>query len=112
MVGGPMKCAAILLLAGLYSLGVATTARAQVFHEDFDGSTVDGTKWEVTGFGLSSVSGGKLHLVNDGCGYPYLVTRQNPFPPAGDFFCRTRFRFTSVQRGGNGLGTNENGVFA
>jgi len=102
----------LLSVSLLWGLLLAGPASGQVFHDDFDGDAVDSSKWEVSNFGASSVSGGKLHLVNDSCRYPFLVSKVNPFPPSGDFLCRVGFRFTSVQRGGNGMGTIEDGVFA
>ena len=98
-----LAAAALFLTIGV--LGAWSNSAAQVFHDDFDWATVDTSRWDVSGYGLVSVANGRLHLAPDGCLYPFLVTKHNPFPPSGDYLCRVGFRYTSVQRGGNGFGT-------
>ncbi len=96
---------AIALLALLPIFLPIRSAHAQVFHDDFDGTSLDLSKWNVGGGGTVSVAGGFATL-SAGCGeqFPYLTSKVDPFPATGDFLVRVGFRYPDPAQGGNGFG--------
>jgi len=104
-----MRPKALLVCAGILLLGFPVSTRAQVFHDDFDGTALDPSKWNRAGGGTVSVSAGFLNLsAADGMQFPYLTPSTNPFPTTGDFFVRVGMRYSYVGIGGNGLGFDYN----
>ena len=99
----------ILFLVALTFFLFAASYRplaAQVFHDDFDGPGIDSTRWNLDpGGGSVIVSEGRATLAAP-CGtqFPYLTSKDNPFPLSGDFLIRVGFRYPDVQWGGNGFG--------
>ena len=100
---------AMLMLALSSQLGLSS-ANAQVFHDDFNGTTLDPGHWVVAGGGTITVSGGTATLAapcvvgEPGVLFPYVTTLNNPFPATGDFLIRVGFRYPDPQAGGNGFG--------
>jgi hypothetical protein len=85
----------------------SSPVHAQVFHDDFDGTSLDLTKWALGGGGTVSVAGGVATL-SAGCGqFPYITSKMNPFPVTGDFLVRVGFRYPSPAQGGNGFGATD-----
>jgi hypothetical protein len=91
------------ICAGLLTFAVPLHAAA--LHDDFDGNSIDLSKWNLAGGGTVTVSGGHATL-SAGCGeqFPYLTPRSNPFPVTGDFLVRVGFRYSFVGGSGNGFG--------
>lgn len=83
----------------------ANTVNAQVFHDDFDGTSLDPAKWNVAGGGVITVAGG-FSTQSAACNqvFPYVTTVSNPFPETGDFIVRVGFQYPSPSNGGNGFG--------
>lgn len=94
-----------VLIAVALTAACIGPAGAQVFHDDFDGSSLDPTKWHIDGAGTISVSGGTATL-SSGCGevFPYVTSVSNPFPTSGDFILRVGFSYPEPNSGGNGFG--------
>jgi hypothetical protein len=93
----------ILVLATAASL----PATAQVFHDDFNGPTLDLGKWNLNlGGGSAVFANGRLTLSAPPGQFPYLTSRYNPFPAQGDFMVRVGFRYPDVQMDGNGFGAD------
>lgn len=84
---------------------LARASAAQVFHDDFNGTSLDLSKWNVQGAGSITVAGG-YSTQSAGCSqqFPYVTTVANPFPAAGDFLIRVGFSYPSPSDGGNGFG--------
>jgi hypothetical protein len=98
--------ACIIALCLVLGLPIASTALAQVFDDQFDGASIDLSKWNVNlGGGTIIVAGGRATL-SAPCGaqFPYLTIKTNPFPATGDFLIRVGFRYPDVEYGGNGFG--------
>ena len=102
-------CAGLVLLALASQLGMSI-ANAQVFHDDFNGTSLDPAHWVVAGGGTIAVAGGTATLAapcvvgEPGVEFPYVTTLNNPFPATGDFLIRVGFRYPDPQAGGNGFG--------
>jgi hypothetical protein len=98
----------LVVCAGLLLLAPAVPANAQVFHDDFDGPSLDPASWLVAGGGTITVTAGSATLAA-GCWetFPYVTSKFNPFPATGDFLVRVGFRYPSPQAGGNGLGATD-----
>ncbi len=92
-------------IALLLCIVCANAVSAQVFHDDFDGTSLDPAKWNVAGGGTISVAGG-FSTQSAGCGemFPYVTTVSNPFPTSGDFIIRVGFSYPNPSSGGNGFG--------
>jgi hypothetical protein len=76
-----------------------------VFNDDFNGTSVDGSKWDLSlGDGTAIVSGGKLTLSATTGNFPYLTAKTNPFPAQGDFLLRVGLRYASSPGAGTGIG--------
>lgn len=82
-----------------------SAANGAAFHDDFDGPTVDASKWSLDlGGGTAQFVDGRL-VFSAPCNaqFPNITTVSNPFPETGDFLFRVGFRYVDVQEGGNGL---------
>jgi hypothetical protein len=101
----PFFSFAPMLLIVLCAQFATSRANAQVFHDDFDGTSLDPAHWVVAGGGTITVAAGTATL-SAGCGdaFPYVTTLNNPFPLTGDFLIRVGFRYPDPQAGGNGFG--------
>ena len=96
-------CAGMFLLALSSQLGIPN-ANAQVFHDDFNGTSLDPAHWVVSGGGTITVAGGTATL-SAPCGlFPYVTSLNNPFPATGDFLIRVGFQYLDPKDGGNGFG--------
>lgn len=94
------------LLSLLLVFALCSPIVAATFRDDFDGPTLDASKWSIQpGGGTIQLINGKARLAA-GCYevFPYVVTLSDPFPESGDFRIRVGFRYVDVQTGGNGFG--------
>jgi hypothetical protein len=77
-----------------------------VFSDDFNGSTVDQTKWFANvngnpGFGGKiSVENGYLTLSSDGTSYPLITSESNPFPTTDNFYVEFKVQMAIHDLGG------------
>jgi hypothetical protein len=94
-----------MFLLALCSQFAMPSANAQVFHDDFNGTSLDPTHWVVGGGGAITVAGGTATL-SSGCNeqFPYVTTLNNPFPATGDFLIRVGFRYPAPDYSGDGFG--------
>ena len=93
-------------IAVLLCIVCATYLHAQVFHDDFDGTSLDPAKWTIAGGGTVAVAGGFATLSStNGDMFPYVTSVTNSFPPTGDFLIRVGFRYPDPRLGGNGFGS-------
>ena len=78
-----LVAAGMLMLALSSQLGMSS-ASAQVFHDDFNSTSLDPAHWVVAGGGTITVAGGTATL-SAGCGeqFPYVTTLNNPFARDG-----------------------------
>lgn len=83
----------------------SSAAMAQSFQDNFDGSSLDASKWNRAGGGTLTVAGG-FASSEAACGefFPYARTLSDPFPASGDFIVTVGFRYTAPSGGGNGFG--------
>jgi hypothetical protein len=85
-----------------------TSAGAQTFRDDFNGSSVNGSVWGVaSGSGQVYVGNGEITLVGGGATFPAVITKHDPFP-AGDYVVRVGLRYDSVAWCGCGVGSVDN----
>lgn len=68
------------------------------FEETFSSPNLDVSKWVMNKplNTTASVGNGSLRLSSSETGYPYLYTRADPFPAAGDFRATIHFRYLSI----------------
>lgn len=93
----------VFILALLICL--ARVASAQSFHEDFNGTSLDLSRWNIQGSGSISVAGGySTQSAECNQQFPYVTTIANPFPTTGDFLIRVGFSYPTPAEGGNGFG--------
>jgi hypothetical protein len=86
---------------------------AVCFSESFEGTQVDSSKWvvlentDLSGYpsygGNVSLSNGQLALSSDGSSFPWVYTRNNPFPTSGDFSFQFTLTFTCLGDWGSGI---------
>jgi hypothetical protein len=77
-----------------------------IFSDDFDRTQVDASKWVVmentnmSGYpaygGNISVSDGHIALSSGGSSFPWVYTKNNPFPASGDFSVEFNLTFTCL----------------
>lgn len=68
-----------------------------VFQEDFEGATLDSSRWAWDlGSGSATLSEGVLQLRSSGSRYPYIYSLADPFPTDGHFQITSRFRYSEV----------------
>jgi hypothetical protein len=97
------------LVAGVLALSCASIARAQTFHDDFNGTSLDPSVWSVElGAGQLAVGGGVATLTCSGNPFPVATTIQDPFPSDGDFAVTVGMRYTQVAYCGDGFGATDN----
>jgi serine/threonine-protein kinase len=83
---------------------IVTPAPAYFFTDEFDGSSVDLSRWNADARGgRFVVSRGALSMSSGGTSYPFITSRGNPFPPSGNYRLTTRYRYTSLNTCGVGL---------
>jgi len=88
-------------------------ATANAFSDNFDGTTVDLTKWDVQqnvdspslqGYGgIINVSNSYISLTSDGNSYPEITCKANPFPETGDFVLQFDITYTRYGFWGTGI---------
>jgi hypothetical protein len=112
------KCTLIvtLLLVSLVFSTAVGGASPALFSDDFDGTSIDTTKWIVQenvngGSGGSiTVADSYVSLTSDGTSFPCIYTATNPFPTSGDFAVEFDIKYTRVSGWGTGLWITQ-GVF-
>ncbi|XHH07943.1 MAG: hypothetical protein ACFCUE_10240 [Candidatus Bathyarchaeia archaeon] len=82
------------------------TQPAVLFSDEFEGSQVDSSKWvvventDMSGYpaygGNVTVSDGHISLSSDGSAFPWVYTKNNPFPTIGDFSVEFNLTFTCL----------------
>ena len=72
------------------------------FREEFDGSGLDKSTWEVVGPAVE-VKGGVMTLKSTLAVFPYVYAKQNPFPVQGNFVLEVAFRYLTVAEWGVGF---------
>ena len=77
----------ILLLVGMLTLAfdVKPASAEVLFSDDFEGTSLDTTKWNRTGGGSVAVADSYVTLSSSGEFFAHLCTKTNPFPTIGDF---------------------------
>jgi hypothetical protein len=95
----------IIVCLMLLCEGPHAVARADIFHDDFTGPSLDASRWSLSaGGGTATFVDGRLVLAAPcGAQFPSITTVSNPFPLTGDFTFVVGFRYVDVQAGGNGL---------
>lgn len=83
------------------------------FFDSFDGSTVDSEKWQVTlntqmndnpaYGGVVQVKDSYIELSSSGSTFPWVCTKENPFPNNGDFIVKFDFTYGQISDFGDGL---------
>jgi hypothetical protein len=90
------------ILLALLVLAAPPRVEAQI-HDDFDGTTLDGSFWGlIAADGSATVSGGLLTLTG-GTQFPIVYALTNPFPATGDFELRVRARYLQQAFCGHGI---------
>jgi hypothetical protein len=84
-----------------------------LFSDDFNGTQVDSSKWaiventDMSGYpaygGNVTVSDGHLTLLSNGSVFPWVYTKNNPFPATGDFSVEFNLTFTCLGDWGCGM---------
>ena len=105
------KCAIVFvfLLVSLVVSTVAGEVSSTLFSDDFDGSSIDTTKWVVQqnvngGSGGSiTVADSYVSLTSDGTSFPLVYTATNPFPTSGDFAVEFDIKYTRLTSWGTGF---------
>jgi hypothetical protein len=99
----------ILVLACLFAATTAVgTARAQTFHDDFSGTSLDPSVWSVElGAGQLTVGNGVASLTCTGNPFPVATTIADPFPD-GDFAVTVGLKYQQVAYCGDGFGATDN----
>jgi hypothetical protein len=105
------KCAIVFvfLLVSLVVSTVAGEVSSTLFSDDFDGSSIDTTKWVVQqnvngGSGGSiTVADSYVSLTSDGTSFPLVYTATNPFPTSGDFTVEFDIKYTRLTSWGTGF---------
>ena len=105
------------LLLSLISLSVcadrfvsvrAQTPNSPVF-DDFQGSTIDTSKWVVQqnvnggNGGTVTVADSYVSLTSDGTSFPIIYSATNPFPESGDFAVEVDIQYTRLTGWGTGF---------
>ena len=95
-----------------------TVAHSQTVFDDFNGTTVDPTKWTVSTFGSGSVteSGGFLNLMNKGritsvAQYPDELTLEGRFVISGAAYDQLSFVLRTDGAFNGPFGESSNGIF-
>lgn len=84
-----------------------------LFEDQFSGSRVDESKWEITentnmsGYpawgGQINVQNGYVSFSSNGSTFPWVRTVNNPFPATGDFTVEFNVTYTIIGDSGNGI---------
>jgi hypothetical protein len=94
-------CQCVLIVA-------ATDASAQVFRDDFNGTSLDSNAWSLDpGDGQAVVVNGELVLSCSGRVFPVVTSIRDIFP-AGDFVVRVGMRYLQQSFCGDGFGAMDN----
>lgn len=103
----------VFLLPLAFSTAQATDEANVVFSEDFNGATLDRSKWAVqentnlSGYpawgGSLEVNDSCLWLSSDGSVFPWINTVINPFPASVDFAISWRLTYTCIADWGDGF---------
>ncbi len=83
------------------------------FYDDFNGSSIDTSKWQVTlntKMNDNPAYGGSVQLNNsfvelssNGSTFPWVCTKENPFPTTGDFTVKLDITYSGISDFGNGI---------
>lgn len=85
----------------------------QFFSDTFDGSTIDSSKWQVmlnTQMSGNPAYGGSVQVNNSyvefsstGSTFPWVCTKENPFPTTGDFTVKLDITYNHISDFGDGI---------
>lgn len=84
------------------------------FSDQFDGSTVDSSKWQVQEQNIDlsgspawggnvTVANSNLYMSSNGSAFPFIQTVNNPFPTSGDFVLQFSLQYNCIADWGDGL---------
>jgi len=72
--------------------------------ENFEGTGLDSFIWQsYENGGKISVSSEWLELSSNAATFPFIHTKENPFPKTGDFSLELKIQYTSVNSRGDGI---------
>jgi hypothetical protein len=98
-----------VIFLAVYSPSVKAQTSDLVFQENFDGSTLDLSKWVIlqnvnggTG-GSITVAGGSVYLSSYETSFPCITSRTNPVPTSGGFSLELNIQFASMAALGSGF---------
>jgi eukaryotic-like serine/threonine-protein kinase len=81
-----------------------TMAPVTVFGDNFNGSSLDSSKWTVeNNSNPIVVSNGALQMASSSNNYPYIHSRYNPFPLSANFRLKYRLRYPQLSTCGVGV---------
>lgn len=103
-----MRLGLALACAGIQIVG-SGLARAQGFHDDFNGTELDPSVWsaDMGSGGQIVVANGVVTLSCTGSTFPVVTTQNDPFPP-GDFRLRVGMQYLGNGNCGDGFGAMDN----
>src|SRR6478672_1632620 len=95
----------VVVFVALSALLVASLASAApLFRENFDGATLDATKWSLDlGDGALSISNGCAVLTCPSGTFPFLLMKDDVLPASGDFSVEIGLSYPSVTGLGIGI---------
>ena len=102
----------LLLVSLVFSTAVAGASPAP-FSENFNGTSLDTTKWIVEenvnggSGGTITVADSYVYLTSNGTSSPLVYTATNPFPTSGDFAVEFDIKYTRVSGWGTGFWITE-----
>jgi hypothetical protein len=99
----------IIPILPVYICPVKAQTANLTFHDDFDGTVIDTSKWDVqqnvnNGVGgRKTVSGSPVSFPREETSFPCITTKENPFPNSGDFSLELNIQYLSITERGCGF---------
>lgn len=96
------------------TIHLAKAQDSTYFSDNFDGSSVDTSKWQVQEQNVDlsgnpayggnvTVANSYLYMSSNGSAFPFIQTVNNPFPASGDFVLQFSLQYTCIADWGDGL---------